>query len=138
MPINVNLTNTSGSRYTGRNLICKSIKKALRGEGFGQGAVEVILVSDADIRKLHKTWMGKSSATDVITFPIDTEPPIYAEIYISVETARRQAKDYGVSLRNELCRLAVHGALHLAGYDDGTPEEREAMHKLENRYIKGL
>ena len=82
--------------------------------------------------------MGKSSATDVITFPIDEEPPIYGEIYISIDTARRQAEEYGVSLRNELCRLAVHGALHLAGYDDATPKQREKMHNLENQYIIGL
>ena len=138
MAVTITLTNVSGNRYTGKDLICRSAQKALRGEGVLQGAVDVILVSDNDIKKLHKKWMGKSSATDVITFPIDEEPPIYGEIYISVDTAKRQAADYNVSLRNELCRLAVHGALHLAGYNDGTPEEREAMHKLENRYIIGL
>ena len=138
MPLSVSLTNASGSRYTGKDLICRSAQKALRGEGIKQGAVDVILVSDKHIKKLHKDWMGKSSATDVITFPIDEEPPIYGEIYISIDTARRQAKEYGVSLRNELCRLAVHGALHLAGYDDATPKQREKMHNLENQYIIGL
>lgn len=60
------------------------------------------------------------------------------EIYISAETAEKQANEYGVSLTNELMRLTAHGALHLCGYDDGTEADKEAMHKLENKYISDL
>jgi len=54
---------------------------------------------------------------------------------ISADTAERQAKDYKVSLKNELKRLAVHGALHLAGYDDSTDKERAKMTELENKFL---
>jgi probable rRNA maturation factor len=99
------------------------------------GQVDVILVDDKEIRRLHRKWFKKDSTTDVITFPIEPEPPILGEVYISVDTARRQAVEYGATLTNELCRLAVHGTLHLAGHTDHTPEQRERMHNLENQYI---
>jgi probable rRNA maturation factor len=60
---------------------------------------------------------------------------LYGEIYVSLETARRQANEYGVAVVNELARLAVHGALHLLGYDDASDEDRKTMHELENTYI---
>ena len=138
MPLLVTLTNASGSHYKGRESILSSSKKALQKEGIKHGRVDIILLNDKDLRKLHKEWMNDGSSTDVITFPLIEEPPIHAEIYISIDTARKQSKDYGVTLKNELCRLAVHGALHIAGYDDATPTQRHAMHQLENRYIKGI
>ena len=99
---------------------------------------QIILVDDATIKKMHKQWFNDGSATDVITFPVVEEPPIEAEIYISIDTAKRNAERFGVTLTNELCRLAVHGALHIAGYDDATDELRTAMHHRENRYLARL
>jgi probable rRNA maturation factor len=135
MPLLVTLTNASGLRYRGRDLIIGRAEKALLKEGVKHGRVDIILLNDNDLRKLHRQWMGENTVTDVITFPLIEEPPIYAEIYISVSRARAQAEEYGVTLTNELCRLAVHGALHIAGYDDATEDQRKRMHELENRYI---
>jgi len=136
--VTVTLTNASEGRYRGKDLIIKGATKALKKEGIKHGRVDIILVSDAYLKKLHKQWMGDGSATDVMTFPLEEEPPILGEIYISLDMARRNAAEYGVTLTNELCRLAVHGSLHLCGYDDATDEQRAEMHKLENRYISGL
>lgn len=130
----VTLTNASGSRYRGKQLIIASVERAMKKEKL-IGQIDVILVSDPAIRKLHKDWFNTPSTTDVITFAIEPQPPILGEVYISVDTARKQSVEYGVSLTNELCRLAVHGALHLAGYSDETDELRLRMHLLENRYI---
>lgn len=136
--LEISLTNASGSRYRGKDLILKGARKALLKEGVKHGVVDFILVDDKRIKKLHKEWFDDGTATDVITFPIIDEPPIEAEVYISVDTARKNAERFGVTLTNELCRLAVHGALHIAGYDDDTDEERQRMHELENRYLAGL
>jgi probable rRNA maturation factor len=138
MPLLVTLTNASASRYTGRASIISRAEKALRGEGVKSGQVDIILVDDKFLRQLHKKWLGKNTSTDVITFPLAEDPPIHGEVYISIDTARKQAIEYDVSLKNELCRLSVHGALHLAGYDDATKAERDRMHELENKYISGL
>lgn len=130
----ITVTNASGSTYRGKSEIIACAQRAMKKENL-IGQVDVILVDDAGIRKLHKKWFGTGTATDVITFPIEPEPPILGEVYISLDTARKNAKEYGVTVTNELCRLAVHGVLHLAGYDDQTGIQRNAMHVLENRYI---
>jgi len=101
------------------------------------GVVNVILVNDAVIQEINTEYLSHECATDVISFIIDEEP-FLGEIYISAETAEIQAKEYGVSLTNELMRLTAHGALHLCGYEDSTPADKEAMHKLENKYIGDL
>lgn len=130
----VTITNASGGIYRGKAQILDCVTKAMKAERL-IGQVDVVLVADSQMRKLHKKWFGTGTSTDVITFPIEPEPPILGEVYICLDVARRQAQEYGVSLTNELCRLAVHGTLHLAGYDDETEISRNAMHVLENRYI---
>jgi len=130
----VTLTNASGIAYKGRDCIISSVQNVMQAEGL-IGRIDIILVTDREIKKLHKQWFNDPTVTDVITFPIEPEPPILGEIYISAETARRQASDHNVTLQNELCRLAVHGALHLAGYTDKTISQRTHMQTLENTYI---
>ncbi len=130
----VTLTNASGSSYRGKATIIAAVERAMKAEKL-IGQIDVILVNDREIRRLHRKWFKKDTTTDVITFPIEPEPPILGEVYISVDTARKQAIEYGVTLTNELCRLAVHGTLHLAGYSDATDAQRERMHVLENQYI---
>ncbi len=136
--LRLSLTNASGSRYRGKDLILKGARTALLKEGVKHGVIDIVLVDDQRIKKLHKEWFNDGTTTDVITFPLTDEPPIEAEIYISVDTARKNAERFGVTLTNELCRLAVHGALHIAGYDDATDAQRQRMHELENRYLSSL
>ncbi len=130
----VRITNASGARYRGRAEMIASVDACLKSHKVKHANIDIILLSDRRIRTLNKQYLQHDYATDVITFPLD-EQPLYGEIYVSLETARRQANEYGVTVVNELCRLAVHGALHLLGYDDATLEDRAAMHKLESKYI---
>jgi len=76
----------------------------------------IIFVSDDEIKKLNKRWFGKNGPTDVITFGEKWDE--FAEIYISVDTAKRQARERGIKVWQELLRLAVHGLVHVEGYDD--------------------
>jgi len=120
---------------TGR--LQKAIERTLKGENIKKADVSVVIVSDEEILKLNKAFLQHNYTTDVITFPLEENSSnVDGEIYISIDTARIQAKEYSVSLTNELTRLAVHGTLHLTGYDDATPEQRQQMHQLENKYIE--
>jgi len=130
----VSITNASGARYRGRAEMIASVDACLKAHKVKHAKIDIILLSDRRIRTLNKQYLQHDYATDVITFPLD-EQPLYGEIYVSLETARRQANEYGVTVVNELCRLAVHGALHMLGYDDATLEDRAAMHKLESKFI---
>lgn len=112
----------------------RAVKNVLEGEKVKKAEVNIVVMDDTSIHEMNKTYLNHDYPTDVITFYLD-ERPLAGEIYISAETARMQAAEYGVSFTNEMMRLAAHGALHLVGYDDATDEEREKMRTLEDKYI---
>jgi probable rRNA maturation factor len=95
--------------------------------------VEVLLASDATLRRLNRTFRGKDKATDVLSFPAPEEfgGEHAGDLAISLDTARRQAEAYGHSLRDEVRVLLVHGLLHLSGMDHevdgGEMAEREGL-----------
>jgi rRNA maturation RNase YbeY len=117
-----------------RDPIARAVAVVLRSERAPGGDVRVILVSDDALLELNREHLGHDYYTDVITFPIEQDP-LEGEIYISVDRAREQARECGVTASEEVRRLAVHGALHLAGYDDASEEQREIMTRLEDRYL---
>ncbi|NOY05924.1 MAG: rRNA maturation RNase YbeY [Chlorobi bacterium] len=121
----------------GAAVLRKGVERVLRGEKLKAGTVSIALVDDATIHAVNKKFLGHDCATDVITFPLETEP-LDAEIVISVETARRQAREFKVSLKEELLRLVIHGTLHLAGWRDASGRDREKMRDRENYYIQKL
>ncbi|MBL4849352.1 MAG: rRNA maturation RNase YbeY [Planctomycetes bacterium] len=100
--------------------------------------LSVTLVDDARIAQLHLEYMQIPGPTDVISFPLgDPEDPIpiLGEVVVSVDTAAREAAERGLSLKEELLRYVVHGTLHLFGYDDHEPEERERMHARQEELL---
>lgn len=111
-----------------------AVRRALGGEHRGASSVSVILVSDEELLEMNRRFLEHDYLTDVITFPLEEEP-LEGEIYISVDRAREQAAEASVGLYTEVERLAIHGALHLAGYDDATPEDRGRMRLLEDKYL---
>ena len=105
------------------------------------GEVAVVLTGDKEIRRLNKRYRDKDSATDVLSFDVDDgrsagEP--FGDIVVSVETARRQAREYRAPLIEELQRLIVHGTLHLCGYDHHERREAARMHGLTRRLLRDL
>lgn len=85
------------------------------------GRVSVLLTSDAEIRRLNRTFRHKDKATDVLSFPasetLPGQEPSAGDLAISVETAQRQADEAGHALFVELQVLLLHGVLHLARFD---------------------
>lgn len=110
------------------------VQQVFQGEGIQTAEVTIVIVDDKKIHEMNKMYLQHDYPTDVITFSLD-EDKLSGEIYISAETAREQAQEYGVSFTNEMKRLAAHGALHLVGYDDASEEERAQMRQLEDTYI---
>lgn len=105
------------------------IKKILRQEG-KRGKINLILIDDSVMRKLNYQFRNKDKSTDVLAFPMNDEG-VLGDIAISRETTRRNAKSYGVTYGAELKRLAIHGVLHLLGYDHG-----KEMRNAEETYKK--
>ena len=103
--------------------------------------VHVALVSDAEMAELHDRFMGDPSTTDVLTFDLREHrdaAELEGEIAVCVDAARRQARQWRVSVREELLRYAIHGVLHLLGYDDDVPARRRRMRRAEDRILKML
>jgi probable rRNA maturation factor len=130
----VEVANAHPTTRLRREPIAEAVRAALRGEKVRSAAVGVVLVSDEELLEMNRRFLDHDYYTDVITFSIEPKP-LEGEIYISVDRAREQAAEHGVGLYDEVRRLAIHGALHLAGYDDATDEERERMRRREDRYL---
>ncbi len=108
------------------------VAKALRLQGYHNPPdVSVALVDDAYIQVLNGEYRGVDSPTDVLAFPLEpderTDEPALGDIVISAERARDQARQFKHPLRREIALLAVHGLLHLLGYEDETEAGASAM-----------
>ena len=110
--------------------------------------VSVSFIDNEEIHKINKEYRKIDRPTDVISFAfLDNEdrakeyasgmPVILGDIYISLDKADEQAKDYGHSMKRELCFLFVHGLLHLLGYDHMTKEDEEIMFPLQDKILEG-
>jgi probable rRNA maturation factor len=104
-------------------------------------SLSIVLTSDRAMKKLHHEFMNENTTTDVLTFPIDTTPAgdvLAGEIYVCVPEARRQAKVRGIDAQHEVLLYALHGMLHLLGYDDRTARDFHAMHAAEDEILTKL
>jgi probable rRNA maturation factor len=90
--------------------------------------IDVVLVSDRRITELHRRFLQEPGPTDVITFQ-------HGEIFVSTETARRQARRFGSSLDQELRLYIAHGLLHLLGFDDKDANAAAAMKRIQEKLV---
>ena len=129
----ITITNDTDIRAP-RTLIRRAIVAALDTHNRIAQSLDVVLTTDDEIRELNLKWRGIDEPTDVLSFPGGDYPgaPL-GDIAISVEYAERQAEARGVSLTQELAFLAIHGTLHLIGFDDESDEERLEMVQEMNR-----
>ena len=123
-------------------IIRKSVETTLEteGENIEETEVSVLLTDDKEIRKLNRIYRDVDSATDVLAFAMREgefvlNPSVLGDIVISMDTARRQAKEVGHTLESELALLAVHGTLHLLGYDDQKKNDAKIMHEKEREIL---
>jgi probable rRNA maturation factor len=93
--------------------------------------VFVWLISDRRMTLLHRKFLGQTGPTDVLTFHD-------GEIFISVETARRYAREFGNSLTSEIKLNIVHGLLHLHGFDDRTPADLRRMKHTQEKILRSM
>jgi probable rRNA maturation factor len=136
--ITVQVVNAHGSRRIPRRLLAEAVRSALLAERMRHAVISVIGVDNRRCRRLNRTFLGHDYVTDVISFPLEDAPRLEGEIYINLDRARVQAGEYRVSTRHELARLAIHGTLHLTGYDDRTRAAAESMHAREDVVLARL
>lgn len=117
----------------------RAVEMTLEVENAGEREVSVLLTDDREIHQLNRAWRHKDAPTDVLAFALDEAPAeiegSLGDVIISVERARRQAASRRVDLDSELELLAVHGTLHLLGYDHAEPAEAKKM-RARTRMIR--
>lgn len=102
-----------------------------------QKQVSVILVGDKKIRELNRQYRKKDKITDVLSFGDWQNPVFLGEIVISLPQIERQAKEYGVEIKQELARILIHGILHLTGLaHEKSKVEADKMFKKQEQLLK--
>jgi probable rRNA maturation factor len=115
----------------------QALQSVLAGEGVESGELSVTLLADEPIRALNVRYLEHDWVPDVLSFEL--APPMLGDVYVGYEQARRQATEHGVPLDEELVRLAVHGTLHLLGYDHPEdPEGRDAseLYRIQEAVVR--
>ena len=135
MSVYIKIFNDSSTAKLAISKVEQAVRRLLKSEGVEKAEINIIYVNDLEIKKINKKFLKHNNITDVISFRLD-EDVLLGEIYIGTGRAMKQSKEYGVSLTKELMRLAVHGTLHLIGYDDDNEKNRFEMFNLENKYIE--
>lgn len=128
----------------------RAVTRLLSAEGRARAEVSVVLTDDGTVHAMNRDYRGMDKPTDVLSFALTehaegipvppTMPgmiPMLGDVIISVDTAIRQAQAHGISLEQELALLAVHGVLHLLGYEDETEAGAEQM-RVKEREILGV
>ncbi|MCR5787568.1 MAG: rRNA maturation RNase YbeY [Bacilli bacterium] len=130
--------------YKNYSYLRKVLNATLKHEKINNAVFSIIFVDEETIHEINKDYRGIDRVTDVISFAFeDTGKMVYnnvrllGEIYICIPRMQEQAKEYGHSEKRELSFLAVHGLLHLLGYDHMTKEEEEAMIGLQEMVLDG-
>jgi probable rRNA maturation factor len=116
---------------------------AIEGSADPAAEVSVLLCDDAVIATLNARWRGRDEPTNVLSFPAppagDPAAPVHlGDIAIACETVVREAREQGQPVSQHLAHLAVHGFLHLLGYDHVTDGEAERMERLERDILAAL
>lgn len=124
----------SNSLALAQSGLTRFLRRAREAVGI-EGEVDVLLTSDAEIKRLNRTFRKKNKATDVLSFPAPEEiaDQHAGDLAISLDTAARQAESFGHSLSDEVRVLLLHGLLHLAGMDHEVDAGEMAHRELELR-----
>ena len=121
-------------------LVERAVRATLADGGLVAGEVSVTFVDDAAMQDLNGRYLGKDATTDVLAFSLGDDDAPLGDVYVGVDQARRQARDHGVSLDEELVRLAIHGTLHVLGHDhpDGPERLDSPMFARQEALVAGV
>ena len=102
------------------------------------GEFSITLLGDQEMGELNARYLGRNAPTDVLAFSMGTNERPLGDVYVCMDQASRQAREYKISLDEELVRLVVHGVLHVLGHDHPEDSDRftSPMFKLQERLVR--
>lgn len=120
---------------TGKNQIKQGVVHLFKKEKVPLDQLHYIFCSDEYLLQINQRFLNHNYYTDIITFDLSEEKKVRGEIYISLDRVKENAIENNASLKEEIKRVILHGALHLCGYKDKKKVEIEIMRNKENYYL---
>jgi len=111
-------------------------KSVLKAEGLEYRLLNIVFINDRKSQHLNRMFLAHDYATDVLAFRLDEGSVLEGEVYVNLDRARIQAREYRVSFKNEVMRLVIHGLLHLIGYRDTTERSELRMRRKQEEYLQ--
>lgn len=112
------------------------IKNTAEQYGKKTGEIAFVFCNDDKILEINRQYLQHDYYTDIITFDYSQKNIISGDIFISLDTVKTNAEQFGIAFEQELHRIVIHGILHLCGQDDKTPELKKTMTAKENEALK--
>ena len=122
-------------RWDNHKIDFEKIANMVVGSKYKNAEVSIILTNDAEIHEINKTYRNVDRATNVLSFELGDDV-LLGDIYISIDTVMREAKEANISFHDHVAHMVVHGMFHLLGYDHMTDEERLEMEKLQEEILQ--
>ena len=125
------------SSLSDRTRLKSFIASLFKKEKRALGEISYIFCSDDYLLAINRQHLQHDYYTDIITFSLsDPGQPIQAEVYISIDRIKDNARQFNTPIKEELHRVIFHGALHLCGYRDKKTEDQKLMRKMEDKYLR--
>lgn len=122
--------------FPGRTRLKKFLLFLFKREGYVVEKVNYIFCTDRYLLQLNQDYLKHDTYTDILTFALsEGKEPVIADVYISFERVKENAKIYETSSSKELHRVIFHGALHLCGYKDKKSRDKQLMRSMEELYL---
>jgi len=118
--------------------ISQWISKVITSENCKEQEINYVFCDDDYLHKLNVEFLNHDTLTDIISFDYSVGNNLQGDIFISTERVADNAKDFGNSFQEELCRVIVHGILHYCGFKDKTETEVKEMRTKEDFYLNVL
>ena len=131
-------------RRGAKSIVKKAVRTAAKAASTDPAELAIVLTNDSTIQALNRDWRGKDQPTNVLSFPAaprsKSRPPspYLGDIVIAYQTTAREAVAEGKPFDHHLAHLAVHGFLHLLGYDHENDRDARTMENLERRILRRL
>jgi len=114
------------------------IVQVIRSEGKKAGDLSFFFVDDREIEEINSEFLKNNYSTDVIAFNYGKGDIISGEVYMSIDTIKRNSKIYRTKFKEEILRVMIHGVLHLIGYKDKEEIEKGRMKEKEDYYLERI
>ena len=125
-------------RLPNRTELKQFLKFIFTSEGTKLDSINFIFSTDQEVYRINKEFLGHDFFTDIVTFSLAGKGnPVIADVYISIDRVRDNARRQGEPFQRELHRVIFHGALHLCGYKDKSRSQTKAMRDKEDYYLSG-